>query len=349
MSSEKARETAPEAFQLTRRGIVLTPDPAGPFERGGVLNPATAVFDATIYLFYRAVAETPVNYSRILIATCGPVGNEQLPASRLDLIALEPEAPYEVWANGHGGGVEDPRITPLDGAYYMAYTAYGTVDGVTMPRIALARAQDPFNWERLELPRFAPLGVDLAGQEMRIELDEVPNKDAILFPERIDGRYVMLHRPMFDPAAGLRQSIWLSRSRDLRYWEDHQLVLAPTLPWESLKVGGGTPPLRTPRGWLTFYHGVEGRADSDPERRYHAGALLLDLTDPARVVYQSPRPVLSPETAEETAGIVSNVVFPTGLVAHPDGLLAVYYGMADQAIGVATTVLPAEYRAPHPE
>ncbi len=172
-----------------------------------------------------------------------------------------------------------------------------------------------------------------------IDLALVPNKDGILFPERIADRYCMLHRPMFPHATGLPQSIWLSWSRDLLYWEDHQLVLSPTLPWESLKVGGGTPPLRTPHGWLTFYHGVEGVADNDPNRRYHAGALLLDLDNPARVLYQSSQPVLSPQSYDETVGVVGNVVFPTGVVMQPDGRIDVYYGMADQAIGLATTTL----------
>jgi len=146
---------------------------------------------------------------------------------------------------------------------------------------------------------------------------------------------------MFPPITGLPQSIWLSWSRDLLYWEDHQLVLAPTLPWESLKVGGGTPPLRTPYGWLTFYHGVEGASDTDPSRKYHAGVLLLALDDPARILYQSPQPVLSPQSQDETAGVVSNVVFPSGVVQQADGRIDVYYGMADQAIGLATTTLPA--------
>ena len=150
-------------FQLTRRGIVLQPDPAQPFERGGVLNPAAAVFDGTAYLFYRAVDIEPENYSRILIATCTPDASGQIQARRLNRVALEPEAPYERWAGGGGGGVEDPRITLLDGVYYMAYTGYGTVDGVTAPRIALARATDPFTWERIGLVHFAPVTLTTGG------------------------------------------------------------------------------------------------------------------------------------------------------------------------------------------
>jgi len=328
-------------FLLTRRGIVLQPDLTKRAERGGVLNPAAVLRDGVTYVFYRAVDTEPANYSRILIATCALGDDCAIHTRRLDRVALEPAAPYERWADGQGGGVEDPRITALDGAYYMAYTAYGTVDGVTAPRIALARSTDLFGWERLGLAQFTPLTVEIGGQPATVDLAAVPNKDAILFPERIGGRYALLHRPMFAAAMGLPQSIWLSWSADLRLWTDHQLVLPPTQPWESLKVGGGTPPIRTAHGWLTFYHGVEGQSDHDPQRRYHAGVLLLDLADPARVRYQGPQPVLSPQTAEEQTGVVSNVVFPCGAVAQPDGRIDVYYGMADQAIGLATKRLPA--------
>jgi predicted GH43/DUF377 family glycosyl hydrolase len=328
---------ARQPYQLQRRGVVLRPDPSNPYEQGGVLNPAAVLHDGTTYVFYRAVATTPRNYSRILIATCalGPDGD--IHAEKLNRVALEPEAPYELQEKGQGGeggGVEDPRITRIEPTYYMSYTAYGTVDGVTAPRIALAKSDDLFSWERLGLATF---GGDGAGG---YDLNDVPNKDAILFPERIGGRYCMMHRPMFPQASGLPQSIWISWSHDLLHWTDHQIVLEPSLPWESLKVGGGTPPIRTPEGWLTYYHAVEGRSDADPDRRYHAGALVLALDDPARVLYQSPVPVLSPQSADETTGVVSNVVFPTGIVQQPDGRLDVYYGMADQAIGLATAYLP---------
>ncbi len=328
-----------QPYQLERRGVLLRPDLSNPYEQGGVLNPAAVLHDGVTFLLYRAVATVPPNYSRILIATCsfGPQG--ELQAKKLNKVALEPQASYELLADGQGGGVEDPRITLLDGVYYMTYTAYGTLNGVATPRIAIAKSHDLFAWERLGLPHFQ---VDAKGDPHLSgnDLNRMPNKDAILFPERIGGRYCMMHRPMFPHSSGLPQSIWISWSEDLLYWVDHELVLAPALPWESLKVGGGTPPIRTTEGWLTYYHGVEGSADDDPDRRYHAGALLLALDDPTRVLYRSPLPVLSPESADETTGVVSNVVFPTGIVQQPDGRLDVYYGMADQAIGLATSYLP---------
>jgi predicted GH43/DUF377 family glycosyl hydrolase len=277
------------------------------------------------------------------MATCSLDSNGDIHAQRLNRVALEPEMPYELLADGHersgGGGVEDPRITLLDGVYYMTYTAYGMVNGLPAPRIALAASHDLFTWERLGLVMF---GTDAAGDPGvgGYDLNRVANKDAILFPERINDRYCMMHRPMFPHSSGLPQSIWISWSNDLLHWVDHELVLAPALPWESLKVGGGTPPLHTSQGWLTYYHGVEGMSDDDPNRRYHAGALLLSLDEPTHVLYQSPQPVLSPESEDETTGVVSNVVFPTGIVQQPDGRLDVYYGMADQAIGLATAYLP---------
>jgi predicted GH43/DUF377 family glycosyl hydrolase len=320
--------------------VVLVPDEASPYELGGVLNPAATLHDGLTYLLYRAVATSPPNYSRILMATCRLLSTGRIEATRLHKVALEPEQPYELWADGQGGGVEDPRITRLHGNYYLTYTAYGTVDGTTAPRIALARSADLFNWQRLGLIRFSPLEVAIGGRAQSLDLNAVPNKDAVLFPEAINARYGLLHRPMFDPATGLPQSIWLSWSDDLLNWTDHRLVLAPERPWERVKVGAGTPPIPTGQGWLVFYHGVESSGDAEMDRRYHAGALLLALEDPGEIRYRSPWPVLSPESADETTGVVNNVVFPCGAVVQPDGQIEVYYGMADRAIGLATTRLP---------
>ncbi len=329
-----------DRFHLVRRGVVLTPDPTDPYEAGGVLNPAAAPGDGFSYVFYRSVAIVPPNYSRILVATCKLLPDGQIKVARLHKVALEPEEPYELWADGKGGGVEDPRITRLNDFYYMTYTAYGTVEGITAPRIAFARSQDLLHWQRIGLARFGPLETEAGGRVVKFDLNAVPNKDAVLFPKMINSKYCMLHRPMFDPATGMPQSIWMSWSEDLLNWSDHHLILAPELPWERMKVGAGTPPIFTAEGWLVFYHGVEGNGDDDPERRYHAGVLLLDLNDPGKILYHSPRPVLSPESAEEKTGVVNNVVFPCGAVVTPEGQIEVYYGMGDRAIGLATTLLP---------
>lgn len=324
-------------FQLDRQGIVLTPDPTNPYEAGGVLNPAAVSNNNLTYLFYRAVALKPHNYSRILIATCnvnsdGSLGNVQ----RLNKIALEPEASYELWANGKGGGVEDPRITRISSTYYMTYTAYGTVDGKTAPRVALAKSKDLMRWQRMGLIHYTPVEIQKVRRKQTYDLNKIPNKDAVLFPTKIGGRYAMLHRPTFKGSTHVKQSIWLSFSTDMMNWTDHKLVIGPRQGWESFKVGAGTPPLLLDEGWLVFYHGVDSK-DIDPDRHYYAGALILHRKNPAKVLYRSDNPILSPENPEEKRGVVNNVVFPCGAVVNLSGFIEVYYGMADRAIGLATT------------
>ncbi|HEY9721320.1 MAG TPA: hypothetical protein V6D47_04860 [Oscillatoriaceae cyanobacterium] len=330
-------------FTLHRQGILLAPAEGLRYEAGGVLNPTIYLAPTGLMMMYRAVDRVPHNFSRLALASLRWEGDRLL-AERLDRFALEPSEPYELLDAtldapvASGGGCEDPRVTEVDGELYLCYTAYG---GAQFPRIAFARSNDGLRWTRLGLARWSLHVQDTPDGELAVDLNLVPNKDAMLFPEKIHGRYAMLHRPMFSVSLGGRlgdrQSIWISYSDDLLHWDRHQLVAAPAHPWENLKLGGGTQPVRTPEGWLIFYHGVQGEHDGDPHRRYSAGAMLLDLTDPAKVLYRSPSPILTPESAEERTGVVSNVVFPTGVLAAPGGGFAVAYGMADRCIGWART------------
>jgi predicted GH43/DUF377 family glycosyl hydrolase len=223
----------------------------------------------------------------------------------------------------------------------MLYTALGP----SGPRIAAAVSRDLVHWRRTGLVLFAHLhGLDLA---------TVENKDGLLFPEPVsapDGRpaLAMIHRPTFTaPLPGVREqrpSMWISyapldemAARHKVVFGQHHLLAAPEQGWEGLKIGGGTPPVRTPDGWLVLYHGVAGQRVAGVERslRYCAGVLLLDRHDPRRVLYRSAHSVLEPQLAVEREGVVPEVVFPTGVDARPDGALDVYYGMADSRIGVA--------------
>jgi predicted GH43/DUF377 family glycosyl hydrolase len=150
-----------------------------------------------------------------------------------------------------------------------------------------------------------------------------------------------------------RESIWISyMSLEEAESDIHSLtqvygnepLAAPEYEWESLKIGGGTVPLRIPEGWLTFYHGVRGSQSLNPDVpkdvRYCAGAMVLDTKRPTRILYRSPRPVLEPAHHGEQEGIVPNVVFPTAADLREGGRLDVYYGMADSRIGVATSTVP---------
>jgi predicted GH43/DUF377 family glycosyl hydrolase len=332
--------------RLRRLGVVMEPDPSNPHEAGGVLNPGVARgLDGQLYLLPRLVAAG--NYSRIGLARVvfdrrgDPAGVERVG------VVLEPRAPYEL--NPHsGGGVEDPRVTYVGARkrYVMTYTAFGPAG----PRIALAVSRDLVQWRRAGLARFAPYhGVDLS---------TVDNKDALLFPDPVpapDGRpaLALIHRPHFRTTplglAEPRPSMWISYAPladVVAGWEvvfaQHHLLAAPQQRWECLKIGGGTPPLRTHAGWLVLYHGVSGQLGDGIHQqkvRYCAGLLLLDLQDPRRVLHRSVRSILSPRTVAERLGVVPQVVFPQGLDARADGTLDVYYGMADSRIGVARASL----------
>jgi beta-1,2-mannobiose phosphorylase / 1,2-beta-oligomannan phosphorylase len=330
----------------------MEPDPADPREVEGVLNPAVVRgTNGELYLLPRLVAAG--NYSRIGLARVifdargDPVGVERLG------VVLEPQEPYEI-NSLTGGGVEDPRVVYLAArnCYVMLYTAYGP----TGPRIASAVSGDLITWRRTGLVRFETYhGIDIG---------ELHNKDALLFPEPVpgpDGRLALalIHRPTVDAIAcaksGLmppassgrrRPSMWISYapiheiiSRRHVVFGQHHLLATPQRPWEHVKIGGGAPPIRLSDGWLVLYHGVSGKIiegiDQQQHARYNAGMLLLDLQDPRRVLYRSTQSVLAPTTAAERNGIVPRVVFPTGVDTRGESTIDIYYGMADTRIGVA--------------
>jgi predicted GH43/DUF377 family glycosyl hydrolase len=348
-------------FELQRLGPVMETEPGNPQEIEGVLNPgAVRGPDGELYLFPRLVARG--NYSRIGIARVrfneagDPAGVERLG------IALEPEADYERRPGG-GGGCEDPRITfvePLQ-RYMMTYTAFSSHG----PRIALALSEDLFRWQRLGLATFAPYrGIEFAG---------VDNKDASLFPVAIPNpsgqpELAMLHRPLFPgsrpedtvfhpPSREVdlhRESIWISYCpmaleggepyRPCQFTSHHR-VATPVAPWERLKIGGGTPPVLTRHGWLIVYHGVSEMVGNDGHRFcYSAGVMVLSKEHPRMIRYRSAEPVLTPVLPQDRHGTIANVVFPTGIdrrddLGSPDRF-DVYYGMADQRIGVARLQVP---------
>jgi predicted GH43/DUF377 family glycosyl hydrolase len=343
-------------YVMERIGVLMTADPSDPFEAWGVLNPASARGpDGELFLFPRLVAEGNVSRIGRARVICDGAG---VPRSveRLGVV-LQPDESWE--RNGSGGGVEDPRITYVSGLerYVMAYTAYGPLG----PRVALAASTDLTDWDRLGPVSFT------YDPRLGIDFQLVPNKDAMLFPEPVPGpdgepSYALIHRPMWDLSwvregageplpRGLddpRPGIWVSYVsasavgadiRALTRLAEHRLVALPEQPWESLKIGGGTVPVRVADGWLTLFHGVAGEFVRErvlqPKVRYAAGALVLDAADVSRVVARSATPLLEPELAQERDGIVPNVVFPTALEVISDTEAFVFYGMADSRIGVA--------------
>ena len=212
-------------------------------------------------------------------------------------------------------GCEDPRITFFDGRYYVFYTAYSHRG----PRVALAATTDFRNFER-----YGVVGPDY------------DDKDAALFPKLIDGKFAVMHRIEPNIEVAFFESIpQMERVSQNPYSENYlkrikaNTVLRPLNKWEQQKVGIGPPPIQTDIGWLVIYHGV------DSNTVYRAGAALLDLEDPRRVIARTQEPILEPEEYFERNGTVPNVVFPEGAVVTNDEL-KVFYGGADRVCCVAS-------------
>lgn len=224
------------------------------------------------------------------------------------LIAPSPDYPEERW------GVEDPRITRIDeiDGWAISYTAFAPGG----PGISLATTQDFKTIKRWGLVR-------------------VPeDKNGVVLPRRVDGKWVLFHRPT--TVIGARSDVWLSRSADLSSWTSPEQVLVTREGgwWDSARVGMGPPPLETPEGWLVVYHGVRQTVAG---ALYRAGLALLDLDEPSRVLRRSEEWVLGALTSYERVGDVPGVVFPCGLIHVEDtDELRLYYGAADTCIALAT-------------
>jgi predicted GH43/DUF377 family glycosyl hydrolase len=208
--------------------------------------------------------------------------------------------------------VEDPRITALEGAYYITYSAYSR-HGV---RIGLAKTLDFESVERIAF------------------ITEADHRNTVLFPERINGQYVRLDRPHSEISPW---SIWISCSPDLRHWGDSRIVMKPvTYHWDEMKIGPGAPPIRTDKGWLSIYHGVFQTVDGCV---YRLGVALHKLDDPAQILGVSDRWILQPEDPWEVVGYVHSVVFTCGAVPEDDATLKLYLGGADNVICAGTAVI----------
>lgn len=217
-----------------------------------------------------------------------------------------PFAEYEEY------GVEDPRITPLEGAYYITYSAYSRY-GV---RIGLVRTYDFQSFERVAF------------------ITQADYRNTVLFPEKINGSYVKLDRPHSDISPW---SMWISFSPDLIHWGESKVIIKPVkYHWDEMKIGPGAPPIRTGKGWLNIYHGVFPTMDGCV---YRLGVALHKLDDPAKILGVGDRWILEPEDDWERIGYVHNVVFTCGAVPEDDGSLKLYWGGADTVMCAGTAVI----------
>lgn len=312
---------ARELFERSAANPILVAE-QWPYPVNTVFNPgATRVGEETV-LLCRVEDQRGISHLTVARSTDGLTGWRVDPQP---LLADDPDSHVAAW------GVEDARITRVDelDGWLIAYTAYGP-EG---PCVALARTADFRTVEQL--------GVAMSPED----------KNAALLPRRVDGQFVLFHRPV--SRTSRRADVWLSYSADLHSWTTPEPVFAvrPGPWWDAARIGMGPPPIETEHGWLGVYHGVKAMVNG---AIYRVGLVLLDLENPARVLRRSDSWVFAPASSYEMTGDVPNVVFPTGLVHDPDtDELRLYYGAADTSIAVAVAQLPAvmEYllSCPQPE
>ena len=281
---------------------ILSPTPSNRWEAAAVFNCGAIYHNGLVHMIYRATDVSSNGKDGKYINNFGyAVSTDGIHFNRLVNPILVNDNPQEA------RGPEDPRIVRINKTFYMMYTGYGGRFGGDY-RICLATSQNLIDWKR-----------------HGVMLDE-PNKDASLFPEKINGQFVMFHRR--------GKAIWLAESTDLDNWTNHRVVMVvkPESRWENEKIGIAGPPIRTPQGWFLIYHGV------NKEKRYCLGAALLDLENPEKVIARQSETILEPELDWEINGYVSNVVFSCGHAVINDAVY-VYYGGADTQIGVAKMFL----------
>ena len=303
---------------------ILKPDTARKWESGAVFNcGATLSEDDRVYLLYRAVS---AGYTRKLdgggydnYVSCIGCAKSQdgINFVRFEQPVIQPTEEWERY------GCEDPRITMLemDGRplYLITYTALSApAFSGRGDRVALASTED--------FRTFHKHGVIIP---------DLNDKDAVIFPELIQGKIAMLHRVAPNIQIVYFENLEQLLNPDEEFWSEcrasleESTVMRPKYEWEAKKIGAGPPPIRTDAGWLLIYHGV------DANHVYRAGVALLDLEEPSRVIARSPHPILEPEEEYERVGDVPNVVFPEGAIVR-DETLYLYYGGADRVMAVAT-------------
>jgi predicted GH43/DUF377 family glycosyl hydrolase len=283
---------------------ILTPT-TNWWENEAVFNCAAARSNGKVHILYRAIGEDRVSRFGHAITENG-----------LDITERKPDPAYEsIGDELEKLGVEDPRITKIDDTYYITYTGVSLYPCCEVEPSLVSSAPWRCRVGLLSTKDFKTF------TKHGCILPDMDNKDVVLFPERINGKYVMLHRTF--------PNIWIAYSDDLLHWYDHKLLMrVQPGSWDCNRIGAGAPPIKTEYGWLNFYHGV------DHQRNYRLGILLLDLDDPSKVIGRSAEPILSPREPWEKNGLVPNVVFTCGAIEMGD-YYYVYYGGADKVIGIA--------------
>jgi predicted GH43/DUF377 family glycosyl hydrolase len=299
-------------LQRAQENPIIQPIKEHTWESKATFNPAAIYLGGKVHIIYRAMSDDNTSVFGYVTSQDG---------IRIDYRSPEPiyvpreEFEQKLVPRGNSG-CEDPRLTKIGTKLYMFYTAY---NGREHPRVTVTSISvtnflsQKWNWSK----------------PVVITPPEIDNKDAFLFPQELDGKYICVHRfgtgidYDFSPSLNFKGNVWL---------DEHRWIERRRGWWDSEKVGAAGPPVKTREGWVMLYHGVS------EDKVYRVGAVLLDLKNPVKVLARLVYPILEPEVSYEQEGQVPNVVFPCGNVILRDTLYT-YYGGGDSVVGVATVNL----------
>lgn len=310
-----ASSVKPPPFTRFENNPILEPNEKVSWAKRAVFNPAAIELDNKIHIVYRAMGDDNTSVMGYATSNDGRTINEVHPEP-----IYTPREDFEIKKKENGNsGCEDPRLTVIDDRVYMTYTAY---DGINIPQVALTSistrhfAKGRFgHWEDPVI--ISPPGVE--------------DKDSGIFPEKINGKYVVIHRISPNIIFDYVDSLDFTGETYLRT----ETIISPRgYSWDAQKIGISGPPIKTEAGWLLIYHGISAHMNV-----YRVGAMLLDIKDPSKIISRPDDFLIEPEKEYEKVGIVNNVVFPCGAVVRGDELF-VYYGGADRVIGGGTFNLP---------
>jgi len=328
-------------IKVKKEGAIISPTSRA-FEKRAVLNPGILQIGETVHMVYRAVDQKHIStfgYARL----DGP----------LKVVERMKEPIYKPLYKYEKKGLEDPRLVMINGTIYMTYIAHDGKHaliaymsgpdifhlkrgGVISAQIRYSTAMKFFDEVKLKDDYFffEAYYKNFSGKDVMVW-----EKDGLLFPEKIKGKFVLTHRILPDI-----QIASFSDFKELKsnaWWMDYfrnmhkNVILENKYSFEERHIGGGAPPIRTKDGWLMIYHGTE---ENNRGRTYHACAALFDINDPKKLIARLPEPLFSPTEKYELSGYVDNVVFPTGAAVFGDRLY-IYYGAADNHIAAASVDL----------
>lgn len=284
---------------------IISPRADKSFEVNGTLNPAAIEIGGKIHILYRAFSNDNISTFGYANTTDGLSIDE-----RLDEPIYRPRMDFE------NRGCEDPRLMKINSDIYMTYTAY---DGST-PRVAITKINESDfidrHWDKWSEPKVITPAM-------------IPDKDAVIIPQKINDKYIVLHRINESVCADMLNGLDFETEK---IDECIEIISPRKGMWDGGKVGVAAPPIKTEKGWLLFYHGVSWSTT------YRVGAVLLDLENPTIVKARTAIPIFEPIEEYERKGVVPNVVFPCGIIER-NRIMYMYYGAADKVIGVATMKL----------